>query len=97
MYARLGSSVNATYYLVKYLVEEGLLELDPEVFTVPVLAKTSVEIKGQVYSAGLGAEMPTDLSNLDPKVWCPIHEDIQLIGGPEDGPPEDGSPREPEE
>ena len=86
VYARLGACVNATYNLVKHLVEEGLLELDSEVFTVPVLAKTSVEIKGQIYSAELGAEMPTDLSNLDPKVWRPIHEDIELID------PEDGSP-----
>ncbi|WP_406817346.1 hypothetical protein [Mycobacterium sp. M23085] len=97
VYARLGSCVNATYYLVKYLVQQGLLELDPEVFTVPVLAKTSVEIKGQVYSAELGTEMPTDLSNLDPKIWRPIHEDIELLGEPEGGLPEDGSLPEPEE
>jgi hypothetical protein len=86
VYARQGACVNATYNLVKYLVEEGLLELDAEVFTVPVLAKTTVEIKGQVYSAALGAELPTDLSNLDPKIWRPIHEDIELID------PGDGSP-----
>lgn len=97
VYARLGSCVNATHYLVKYLVEEGLLELDPEVFTLPVLAKTSVEIKGAVYSAELGAEMPTDLSNLDPEVWRPIHKDIDLLASSEHGSPEDGSSREPEE
>jgi hypothetical protein len=30
---------------------------------------------GQIYSAKLGTELPSDLSNLDPKVWRPIHED----------------------
>jgi hypothetical protein len=24
------------------------------------------------------------LSNLDPKIWRPIHEDVELLGGPED-------------
>jgi hypothetical protein len=57
---------------------------------VAVLAKTSVDFPAKAYSAELGAELPTDLSNLDPKVWRPIHENIGLLGGPED----DGSPGE---
>jgi hypothetical protein len=75
----LGACVNATFNLVEYLVDEGVREFGPEVFTVPVLANTSVEIKRQVYSAELGVEVPTDLSRLDPKVWRPIHEDIELL------------------
>jgi hypothetical protein len=92
VYARIGSCVNYTYFMVNYLVTEGLLQLDPEVFKVPVLADTSVDLKGRVYSAELGAELPTDLSNLDPEVWRPIHEDIELLPGPED----DSSPGDPE-
>jgi hypothetical protein len=53
---------------------------------VPVLAKTTGAFRAQPCSAELGAELPTDLSNLDPKVWRPIHEDTELID------PEDGSP-----
>jgi hypothetical protein len=89
VYARIGACVNATYNVIVHLVQEGLLELDPDVLTVPVLAKTSVDFPAQIYSAELGAELPTDLSNLDPEVWRPIHEDIELID------PGDGSPGDP--
>jgi hypothetical protein len=89
VYARIGACVNATYNVIVHLVQEGLLELDPDVLTVLVLAKTSVDFPAQIYSAELGAELPTDLSNLDPEVWRPIHEDIELID------PGDGSPGDP--
>lgn len=86
VYARIGACANNTLYLISHLVNEGLLELDPSVFTAPVTADTHVEIPGKVkiYSAEVGTELPADLSNLDPEVWKPIHEDIELLTGAED-------------
>ena len=83
VYARIGACANNTLYLINHLVKEGLLELDPSVFTAPVIADTRIELPGKVkiYSAEVGAELPADLSNLDPEVWKPIHEDIELLGG----------------
>lgn len=86
VYSRIGSCVNATYNVIAHLVREGLLELDPEVFAVPVLAKTNVDFSAKAYTAQVGAELPTDLSNLDPDVWRPLHEDIELLD------PVEGSP-----
>ena len=80
-----------TYYLINHLVKEGLLELDPSVFTVPVIAETTIDMPSQIYSAEVGAEMPADLSNLDPEVWKPIHEDIELLTDPQDA--SGGSPK----
>jgi hypothetical protein len=83
VYARLGAVVNHTYFLINYLVKEGLLELDQSVFTVPVLAETTISMPSKVYGAEVGAEMPSDLSDLDPKVWKPLAEDIELLTGAE--------------
>lgn len=91
VYARIGACVNNTYYLINHLVKEGLLELDPSVFTVPVIAETTIDMPSQIYSAEVGAEMPADLSNLDPEVWKPIHEDIELLTDPQDA--SGGSPK----
>jgi hypothetical protein len=55
-----------------------------------VVVETTIDIPGQICSAKLGTELPSDLSNLDLKVWRPIHEDIELLD------PEDGSPGDPE-
>jgi hypothetical protein len=86
VYSRIGACVNATYNVIAQSVREGLLELDPEVFTVPVLSKMSVDFQAKAYSSEVGAELPTDLSNLDPKIWRPLHDDIELLD------PEEGSP-----
>lgn len=55
---------------------------------MPVLAETTIEMPGQIYSAEVGAaEMPSDLSDLsdlDPKVWRTIHEDLELLTGSKD-------------
>jgi hypothetical protein len=84
VYARIGACVNNTYLLISHLVKEGLLELDPSVFTVQVIADTTIDMPSQIYSAEVGAEMPADLSKLDPEVWKPIHEDIELLTGSTD-------------
>jgi hypothetical protein len=90
VYARLGACVNNTLNLIGTLAEQGLISIDPEVFTEPVLAETSIEMQGRVYSAPLGAELPPDLSDLDPNVWHQIQEDIELVNRV------DGSPGDPE-
>lgn len=33
----------------------------------------------KIYSSELGAELPADVSKLDPEVWWPIYEDIELL------------------
>jgi len=95
VYARIGACANNTLYLINHLVKESLLELDPSVFTAPVIADTHIELQGAIYSAEVGAGLPADLTNLDPEVWKPIHEDTELLGGGEGA--GDGSPGEPEE
>jgi hypothetical protein len=79
--------VNATYDVVGHLVEEGLLDLNPGVFTERVLAETSIDMPWRVYSAELGTELPADLADPDPEVWRPVHEDVELLADPEDGSP----------
>ena len=43
VYARLGAAVSNTLALITHLVREGVLKLDPSVFTERVLAETSVD------------------------------------------------------
>jgi hypothetical protein len=93
VYARIGACANNTLYLISHLVTEGLLELDPSVFTAPVTADTHVEMPGKVkiYSAEVGTELPADLSKLDRAVWKPIHEDIDLLAAEDEEDEEDKS------
>lgn len=83
VFARIGAIANRTLFLIDHLYKEGLLELDPETFTAPVLADTTLKTESKIYSAEVGAPLPTDLSDLDPKVWKPIHMDAEFIGGVE--------------
>ena len=53
-------------------------------FNVSVVAETSIDRPGRIYSGQLGAELPNDFSNLDPQVWRPIHDDIELLAGSDD-------------
>lgn len=89
VYARIGACVNNTYNVIGGLAEAGLLSLDPDVFTESVLADTSIEMAGRVYSAELGTEPPSGLSDPDPSVWRPVHEDIELPPAPEGESPDD--------
>jgi len=55
------------------------------VFTEPdVVTETSVDREGRMYSADLGAALPTDTADLDPAVWRPAHKDIALLTGRDD-------------
>lgn len=80
VFARIGAVVNRTLFLINYLYKEGLLDLDAETFTSPVLADTTLKTESKIYSAEVGAPLPTDLSDLDPEVWKPIHMDAEFIG-----------------
>jgi hypothetical protein len=65
---------------VRYLVDEGLLDLHKSVLTEPdVVTDTSVDREGRMYSADLGAAVTTDTADLDPAVWRPVHKDIALL------------------
>ena len=84
VYARLGACVNITYNVVKYLFDEGLLNLNKDVFTEPVIARTSVDIPLTAgYSAPAGSTpMPTDLvepSDLDDEAWTPMYQVFEQI------------------
>jgi len=70
--------VNNTSNVIGSLAKSGLLSVAPEVFTEPVPADVSIEMAGKVYSAELGAELPSDSSDPDPSVWRPVHEDVEL-------------------
>jgi hypothetical protein len=86
VFARIGAVANHTYFLITHLYKEGFLELDASAFTAPVLADTTIVMPMKMYSADVGAPLPTDLSDLDPDVWKPIHEDLEfLTGEPESG------------
>lgn len=83
VYTRLGAAMDATYNVIAYLVTEGLLDLDTEVFSKRVIAETSIDVKlVGGYSAPVGSTpMPTNLvdpTDLDP-AWTPIHEDFEQI------------------
>lgn len=84
VYARIGAVANHTHFLITHLYREGLLELDPSTFTAPVLADTVIEHDVKMYSAEIGAPLPTDLSDLDPEVWTPVHEDIEFLAQDKD-------------
>lgn len=83
VYARLGACVNSTLFLVNHLCKEGLIDLDPDVFEEVVVVETTIDLPGRVYSAEVGAELPSDLSDLDPDVWRPIDEDIAFPDDPD--------------
>jgi hypothetical protein len=61
---------------------KALLDLRKSVFTEPdVVTETSVDREGRMYSADLGAALPTDTADLDPAVWRPAHKYIALLTG----------------
>lgn len=80
VFARIGAVANHTYFLVTHLYKTGLLELDASAFTARVLADTTISMPMQMYSAEVGAPLPTDLSDLDTTVWKPIQEDLEFLG-----------------
>lgn len=84
VFARIGAVANHTYFLINHLYREGLLELDESAFTAPVLADTTISMPATMYSAEVGAPLPTDLSDLDPEIWKPIQEDLEFLAGEAD-------------
>ncbi|MGW6376249.1 hypothetical protein ACWFRB_09320 [Rhodococcus sp. NPDC055112] len=68
--ARIGSRLNDTYGLVKWLYEEGVLRLDPGVFERAVVVSSEIfEQEIKMHRAEVDTPIPTDLSELDPAVW----------------------------
>ena len=61
-------------------VRLGLLELDESAFSDQVVADSSIDIETKAYCTPLGAApMPTDLSEMDPSKWKPVHEDPAVV------------------
>jgi hypothetical protein len=74
--------VLSTYTVVRHLVDEGFARPHKWVFTEPdVVTETSVDREGRMYSADLGAALPTDTADLEPAVWRPAHKNIALLTG----------------
>ena len=82
VFARIGERVERTLALVRLLDEEGLITLDPSVYTQDVVAgdpNFSWKLTAG-YSAPLDAPLPEDLTQPDPSVWKAIAEDVELRG-----------------
>lgn len=73
--SRIGSRVNDTYELVKWLVSEGVLQLSDEAFSRPVVVSTEVmELEVKAYQGDENSPLPKDLSALDPNHWTPAED-----------------------
>lgn len=73
--SRIGSRVNDTYELVKWLVSEGVLQLSDEAFSRPVVVGTEVmELEVKAYQGDENSPLPKDLSALDPNHWTPAED-----------------------
>lgn len=80
VYSRIGACLQHTYWLICYLVNEGLLELDKSVFTQQVVADCEIDQPTTVYCLPVGAEpMPADMAELDVSKWKQVHEDPELM------------------
>jgi hypothetical protein len=75
--ARICDRVIYTSIMVRGLIDKGLLAVDPEVLEEEVVVSTiKVDQPVKAFAAELGAPLPTDLTELDPEVWKPVHESI---------------------
>jgi hypothetical protein len=61
--------------MIAELIEKGLLHVDLDVLTKPVVvSEIVVDQEVKVLTAEVGTPMPTDLGNPDPAVWTSLHE-----------------------
>ncbi|MDH6279518.1 hypothetical protein [Prescottella agglutinans] len=75
--SRIGECVERTYELVRLLYDNGLIELDPDVFNRPVVVEdTKFVVKGTSYLIPDDAPLPKDIAEPDPS-WQPVHEVIR--------------------
>ena len=76
VYSRTAACADYTLFLIWGLAELGLLELDDELFTVPVLAETETDLPAQAFALPAGAaSLPTSMSEWDTSEWDPLHLD----------------------
>ncbi|WP_147430350.1 MULTISPECIES: hypothetical protein [Rhodococcus] len=80
--ARVCSRVEDMLFAISFLVEEGLLTVRPEAFSREVVVSDpNVRNTVQAYaSSDLTGDIPTDLSELDPEIWQPMHKAVREAG-----------------
>jgi hypothetical protein len=79
--ARILERVERTLAMVQLLDEEGLIDLDPAVYTEDVVVKPDFSFElTMAYSAPVGTPLPVDVTQLDPSVWTSLAEDVELLG-----------------
>jgi len=79
VFARIGERVERMLAMVELLDEEGLIHLDPSVYTADVAVDPNFSFTlTAAYSAPVGGPLPDDLSNPDLSVWTAVAEDGAL-------------------
>ncbi|TXG91481.1 hypothetical protein DW322_16320 [Rhodococcus rhodnii] len=74
---RIVECTDLTLYLVRSLVDEGVLTLDPELFEREVVVTGTVfETPVKAYASEVGSPLPMDDAPLDPEVWQPMHDAV---------------------
>jgi hypothetical protein len=80
--ARICDRVIYTQIMINELIDKGLLTVDPEVLKeAVVVTTTSVDEPVKAYTAEVGAPLPSDLTDLDRKVWKTPHQDLAELMG----------------
>lgn len=75
---RIAELIERMLAMVEALVEDGLLTLDPDVFTRQVAVTTTVlEMPAEVRVGEAETAAPTSLEELDPAVWRPMAQVIR--------------------
>lgn len=73
--SRIVECADLTLYLLRSLVDEGVLALDPELFEREVVVtRTVFETPTEWYTSEVGSPLPTSTSALDTDVWTPAHD-----------------------
>jgi hypothetical protein len=80
--ARIVERVERTFAMVQLLEDEGLIRLDPAVYTedVAVEADRSFQLT-KAFTAPPGTPLPVDLAQPDPSMWTAMAEDVELLLG----------------
>lgn len=85
--ARICDRVIYTHIMLMSLIDKGLLSVDPDVLSEPVVVTTtSVDQAAKVRVSDVGVPVPplsevADLDSLDPDVWRTPHQDITALRG----------------
>lgn len=74
---RIVECTDLTLHLVRSLVDDGVLPLDPELFEREVVVTGTVfEKPVKAYASEVGSLLPVDDTPLDPEVWKSMHDAV---------------------